>query len=511
MNVYRAGDSNDRKPVLKSLSANPRERQSKHPPRTPVTGAPEQSQLQPIRKSAQQSQQQYDTGQVSTPSSNREPRASYAEVFNRSVSLPVWLVAVLIAALIASPTAAVLYQWSGSDSDQPEIAATIPEPTPAAVEEADEEDEIPLALEMDPGFDTRQWEEPLPSPVSQREQYLLDQGVNPDLEVRYASDEVERLQAELEAIQRNSAMLRSLARQQSGDLSEAYSSLEASQEHADGALEDLQARIDELQGRIQSVDDLARELRDILGMAPSDSGMGGPRPSESAESDGRNPWQILRDDVVYIENWAGELVFDLDEVNTEIQLRIARVEQAKAEAEAQARAEAEAAEAAEATEAAQAAQQSAVTAIPSGSSVSQNLEFYDSMPMGWPVQGPITSRFGVRSSPFSGEGGAAEMHTGIDIAARTGTPVVATGGGTVQLARDNGGYGLLVVLDHGRGVTTWYGHNSRLLVSPGQRVNAGDVIAEVGSTGRSTGPHVHYEVRVNGAPEDPFPYMQTSR
>jgi murein DD-endopeptidase MepM/ murein hydrolase activator NlpD len=492
MNEYRHSDPTKRKQILKPLSSS--KKPASRPPReirTEESGEP-LSRISRPKSEATQTRPGADPGSAAALSGTLEstrgsfvsriPRPQTAAIFNRSVSVPIWLVAILVLVLVTTPTLGVLYLGGHSSSDPAEPESTAAEvvevevtPTPEIQEESD--DEIPLALEVDEIFDATQWDEPEPPAVSQREQYMLDQGVNPNTEFRYAADEVERLQSEIEAIQRNSAMLRSLARQQSGDLSEAYSSLEASQDHADGAIEDLQQRLDELEGRISSVDELARELRDLLGMPPSESGMGGPLPS-MANDGSEDPWLNLRADIVSIEHWAGELVFDLDEVNTEIQLRIAQMEQANVERAA---------------------------------SVSEEIEYYDSMPMGWPVDGPITSRFGVRSSPFAGEGGASEMHTGIDIAARTGTPVVATGGGTVQVSGDNGGYGLLVVIDHGRGVTSWYGHNSRLLVSPGDRVNAGDVIAEVGSTGRSTGPHVHYEVRVNGAPEDPLPYMQMNR
>jgi murein DD-endopeptidase MepM/ murein hydrolase activator NlpD len=506
MNAYGTGQPSNRKSILKPLSTKPKTRSSERPTQPAVGPSQPDSQSTASRLTSLDQREQPPQSGSDT---EKPDRAGVGVLVAQRVSVPVWLVAVLILALVSAPVLTLLLQ-SGSDGDSEDLPAAIEQPAPtesaAESDEADETEDIPLALELDPGFDIRQWQEPAPKPnVSSREQFMLDQGVNPDLEKRYAADEIERLQAELEAIQRNSAMLRSLARQQSGDLSEAYSSLEASQEHADGALEDLQGRIDDLAERIQSVDDLARELRDLLGMVPSDSAMGGPLPS-GGEDEEANPWQTLREDVAHIEHWAGELIFDLDEINTEVQLRIARAEQAQAQAQAQAEAQAEAESQAEAQP-----QAPAEAPVDAGSSVSENLQFYDSMPMGWPVSGPITSRFGVRSSPFAGEGGSPEMHTGIDIAARTGTPVTATGGGTVQIAGNNGGYGLLVVINHGQGITSWYGHNSRLLVSPGQRVNAGDTIAEVGSTGRSTGPHVHYEVRVHGVPEDPLPYMQMSR
>ena len=118
--------------------------------------------------------------------------------------------------------------------------------------------------------------------------------------------------------------------------------------------------------------------------------------------------------------------------------------------------------------------------------------------LSWPVSGPVTSPFGVRWG---------RMHEGIDIAVGTGTPVHAAAGGTVIYAGWMEGYGNLVVIDHGGGLSTAYGHNSSLASSVGQSVSAGQVIAYSGSTGHSTGPHVHFEVRVNGSPVDPLGYL----
>jgi murein DD-endopeptidase MepM/ murein hydrolase activator NlpD len=116
----------------------------------------------------------------------------------------------------------------------------------------------------------------------------------------------------------------------------------------------------------------------------------------------------------------------------------------------------------------------------------------------WPVNGPVTSGFGYRWG---------RMHQGIDIAVPTGTPVRAANSGIVLLAGWVGGYGNLVVIDHGGGIATAYGHNSGLAVNIGQSVSQGQVIAYSGSTGHSTGPHVHFEVRINGAPVDPLGYL----
>jgi murein DD-endopeptidase MepM/ murein hydrolase activator NlpD len=125
-------------------------------------------------------------------------------------------------------------------------------------------------------------------------------------------------------------------------------------------------------------------------------------------------------------------------------------------------------------------------------------------PSGWPVKGLVTSGFGVRRDPFDGQ---RRMHEGLDIATRTGTPVMATAAGIVREVGVEPGYGMLVVIDHGYGLSTAYGHNSRILVKVGQRVRRGDLIANAGNTGRSSGPHVHYEVRLNGAPVNPNRYL----
>ena len=120
----------------------------------------------------------------------------------------------------------------------------------------------------------------------------------------------------------------------------------------------------------------------------------------------------------------------------------------------------------------------------------------------------FTSGFGVRSDPFEGR---AAMHPGIDLAGPTGTPIYATADGTVLRAGWNaGGYGNLVELDHGRGIATRYGHMSAILVSAGQHVTRGQQIGRMGSTGRSTGSHLHYEVRIDGRPVNPIPFMKST-
>lgn len=129
------------------------------------------------------------------------------------------------------------------------------------------------------------------------------------------------------------------------------------------------------------------------------------------------------------------------------------------------------------------------------------------VPAGWPVMGRLESGYGVRSDPFSGEGA---YHTGIDISSSMGTRVTATADGVVVqagMSSGYGGYGRLVVLDHGNGYQTYYGHLSKVNVMPGQVVRQGDVVGLVGMTGRSTGPHLHYEVRVGAAPINPYRFL----
>ncbi len=129
---------------------------------------------------------------------------------------------------------------------------------------------------------------------------------------------------------------------------------------------------------------------------------------------------------------------------------------------------------------------------------------YASTPSAWPVRGWITSPFGNRTSPFSG---ILKFHEGLDIAAQTGTPVMAPADGVVVKAGFSTGYGNMVEISHGYGIKTIFGHNSRLNVKAGQRIKRGDVISYVGDSGSSTGPHLHYEVRLNGLPVNPIKYM----
>ena len=129
--------------------------------------------------------------------------------------------------------------------------------------------------------------------------------------------------------------------------------------------------------------------------------------------------------------------------------------------------------------------------------------------MAWPVAKSgtyITSPYGTRQHPIQG---VIRMHTGIDIGnAGFGAPIIAAADGVVTLASYYGGYGNCVMINHGNGISTLYGHGQKILTTVGTIVKKGDLIMEVGSTGNSTGPHCHFEVRVNGSPVNPLPYVQ---
>jgi len=121
-----------------------------------------------------------------------------------------------------------------------------------------------------------------------------------------------------------------------------------------------------------------------------------------------------------------------------------------------------------------------------------------------PVDGPIGSGFGFRADPFTG---SSALHTGLDFPAEPGTAIMAAAGGVVVTAERHPAYGLMVELDHGNGLITRYAHSSKLMVKPGDLVRRGQVIAAVGTSGRSTGPHLHFEVLVEGVPQDPAKFL----
>lgn len=125
----------------------------------------------------------------------------------------------------------------------------------------------------------------------------------------------------------------------------------------------------------------------------------------------------------------------------------------------------------------------------------------------WPVMGPITGAFGARIDPFNGEGA---FHAGVDISCRYGQPIMAPADGVVTYAGFYSGYGRMIVVDHGNGISTRYGHLSGFAVTDGQSLRKGEVIGYVGMSGRSTGAHLHYEVRIHDTPVNPYKYLRTA-
>lgn len=142
--------------------------------------------------------------------------------------------------------------------------------------------------------------------------------------------------------------------------------------------------------------------------------------------------------------------------------------------------------------------------------INKLMPYFEAYPSIFPVEGKFTSPVGYRANPFYTYSNA-EYHSGLDIKADTGTDVKATGAGVVTFSGYQGSYGYLVTINHGYGFETRYGHNSELLVSVGDTVKRGDILSKSGSTGRSTGPHVHYEIRLNNKVQNPFDYVEEEK
>lgn len=138
-------------------------------------------------------------------------------------------------------------------------------------------------------------------------------------------------------------------------------------------------------------------------------------------------------------------------------------------------------------------------------SVKKQVAYLNAKPSIKPVNTRVTDTYGYRKNPFTNRG--SEFHKGIDFAGDTGTSIKATGDGVVIFAGWQSGYGKVVIISHGYGITTLYGHNSKLLVEKGDKVKKGQIITKMGSTGRSTGSHLHYEVRLNGKVVNPSNYF----
>jgi len=137
--------------------------------------------------------------------------------------------------------------------------------------------------------------------------------------------------------------------------------------------------------------------------------------------------------------------------------------------------------------------------------LSQQKDLYLATPMGWPVAGRISSPYGYREHPQTG---LQDFHSGMDIASDPGTPVKATADGIVSFSGWSGGSGNLVALEHGLGFSTYYAHNRLVIVKAGQKVKRGDILGYVGSTGNSTGPHLHYEIWKEGRSLNPSTHIE---
>jgi len=256
-------------------------------------------------------------------------------------------------------------------------------------------------------------------------------------------------------------------------------------------IQELRQQTTEMQQRMQAVVELDKQVRELVGLNPKPpsgttlSSRGeGPMGGGAVRALSVGPLDEREDDVPPEEPrdfYATEDLFtsdglfllqaigrDLQGVGAQIEEQLAGLEQLQKEV---------------------AARQRYLAAIPSR----------------WPLSGRITSRYGYRRSPFGRE---QEFHDGLDIAARRGSPVVAAGAGKVTFTGWKSGYGLSVIIDHGYGYRTLYGHNSSVVVKVGQTVKKGDVVSRVGSTGRSTGPHLHFTVFYNGNTINPEKVFQ---
>ena len=253
-----------------------------------------------------------------------------------------------------------------------------------------------------------------------------------------------------------------------------WSSARIEREHVDdlrtenmrlqGQIQDIRQVVEVFESRLEENSSLEQEVRNLanLDAIPEDVrrlGVGGPQPL-SELADEASPSVLVRE--------ARETLNRLDELNRRAHFQNANF-------------------------------QEVVSALQQSKEELEHLPSISPVSFGW-----TSSGYGTRKDPFTGR---LTMHRGLDFSSWTGTPVYATADGKVRKAGKAGTLGLLVEIDHDNGVTTRYGHNSKLLVKVGQRVKRGDLIAEVGSTGRSTSPHCHYEIHVNGRHVNPWRYI----
>ncbi len=257
-----------------------------------------------------------------------------------------------------------------------------------------------------------------------------------------------------------------------------------------------EAELARLRAQQESDREAAAAERDrVAGLVAQQEGLVAQVDAQAADK--RTVLQGLESDRAAADQLIAELEAESDRIEQEL---AAAAEAAAAAAAAEAAAAAAATEAATGAEAPAAVQSGGGTASSSGTAgaVAGSGRFI------LPVSGRISSEYGYRVHPISG---ARRLHAGMDIAAGSGTPIGAAGDGTVIYAGWRGGYGNTVIVDHGGGIATLYAHQSRVGTSVGQSVRRGQVIGYVGSTGYSTGPHVHWEVRVNGSPQNPRGYL----
>jgi murein DD-endopeptidase MepM/ murein hydrolase activator NlpD len=223
------------------------------------------------------------------------------------------------------------------------------------------------------------------------------------------------------------------------------------------------ARIEDLEKQLSKLKDFDKKIRIIANLekgheaAPS-MGMGGPSPSDirdrlKQEKDGDGLVQQMRSDIERLQSEAMSREESLNELEKLLQVK---------------------------------------------------KEMLAHTPSIWPAMGWVTSGFGFRTNPFTG---LTQMHEGLDISNRIGTPVIASANGIVSDIGNDTALGKAVVIFHGFGMTTRYGHLNKVFVKIGQRVKRGDKIAEIGMTGKTTGPHLHYEVKLNGIPVNPLRYI----
>jgi murein DD-endopeptidase MepM/ murein hydrolase activator NlpD len=348
--------------------------------------------------------------------------------------------------------------------------------------------------------------------------------------IGHASFEEQAAIAEVAEVRARREQLEAAARELEAKIADATTRVEAAQREVDRIavqVAALQVEIDRLQAEI---DASRADFEDSAAMLYRNAGSGAQTVSvlkfsgDPQEGIAANRYlgDIARDAQAEIDRY-GALQDDVDAAQEELEEQQAAAERARAAVEAEraevqrlraelepARAAAEAEEATEATLldriqeekatweqqlAALQAEQAALAQSVSRGSGNGRLK--------WPCDGAVASGFGYRVHPISG---TRRMHTGVDISCSHGQPISTGGDGTVLEAGPRGGYGNAVLVDHGDGLATLYAHQSEVAVSPGQQVATGDVIGYVGSTGYSTGPHLHWEVWVNGTPVDPMGY-----